>query len=82
MLEQIDGVEAAAIAKRLQDFGLHAPTMSWPVSNALMILVSYNLFDGHKNMPQALAWKMLTEKKPGWLPKLGLRATHAALALP
>jgi len=25
------------IAKRLMDFGFHAPTMSWPVSNTLMI---------------------------------------------
>ncbi len=25
------------IAKRLQDFGFHAPTMSWPVAGTLMI---------------------------------------------
>ena len=25
------------MAKRLQDFGLHAPTVSWPVPNAIMI---------------------------------------------
>jgi glycine dehydrogenase len=31
------GIEAADIAKRLQDFGLHAPTVSWPLSTALMI---------------------------------------------
>jgi len=31
------GVEAVDIAKRLMDFGFHAPTMSWPVSGALMI---------------------------------------------
>ena len=31
------GIEAIDIAKRLQDFGFHAPTMSWPVSNTLMI---------------------------------------------
>lgn len=31
------GVEAADIAKRLQDYGFHAPTMSWPVANTLMI---------------------------------------------
>ncbi|XP_070562534.1 glycine dehydrogenase (decarboxylating), mitochondrial-like [Ptychodera flava] len=31
------GVEAADIAKRLQDFGFHAPTMSWPVTGTLMI---------------------------------------------
>jgi glycine dehydrogenase len=30
-------VDVTDIAKRLQDFGLHAPTMSWPVANALMI---------------------------------------------
>ncbi|KAI8054047.1 glycine dehydrogenase [Syncephalis plumigaleata] len=31
------GIEAIDIAKRLQDYGFHAPTMSWPVSNTLMI---------------------------------------------
>nr|XP_002120534.1 glycine dehydrogenase (decarboxylating), mitochondrial-like [Ciona intestinalis] len=30
-------VEAVDIAKRLQDYGFHAPTMSWPVTNTLMI---------------------------------------------
>ena len=31
------GVEVEDIAKRLQDFGYHAPTMSWPVTGTLMI---------------------------------------------
>ncbi|KAI9723086.1 MAG: glycine decarboxylase subunit P [Chrysothrix sp. TS-e1954] len=31
------GVEAIDVAKRLQDYGFHAPTMSWPVENTLMI---------------------------------------------
>ncbi|KAI9598532.1 glycine dehydrogenase [Syncephalis fuscata] len=31
------GIQAVDIAKRLQDYGFHAPTMSWPVSNTLMI---------------------------------------------
>lgn len=31
------GIEAADIAKRLQDFGFHAPTLSFPVANTLMI---------------------------------------------
>lgn len=31
------GVEAPDIAKRLQDYGFHSPTMSWPVPNSLMI---------------------------------------------
>eukprot|EP00040_Diaphanoeca_grandis_P004465 m.28879 g.28879 ORF g.28879 m.28879 type:complete len:1017 (+) comp16000_c0_seq1:593-3643(+) len=31
------GIEAGDIAKRLQDYGLHAPTVSWPLTNALMI---------------------------------------------
>nr|XP_033781749.1 LOW QUALITY PROTEIN: glycine dehydrogenase (decarboxylating), mitochondrial [Geotrypetes seraphini] len=30
-------IEAADIAKRLQDYGFHAPTMSWPVAGTLMI---------------------------------------------
>lgn len=30
-------VEAMDIAKRLQDFGFHPPTVSWPVPGALMI---------------------------------------------
>lgn len=36
-LKETAGVEAADIAKRLQDYGFHAPTMSWPVSGTLMI---------------------------------------------
>ena len=31
------GIEAIDIAKRLQDYGFHAPTMSWPVNGTLMI---------------------------------------------
>jgi len=35
--KQTAGIEAIDIAKRLQDYGFHAPTMSWPVANTLMI---------------------------------------------
>ena len=31
------GVEAEDVAKRLMDYGFHAPTMSWPVAGTLMI---------------------------------------------
>jgi len=31
------GIEAEDVAKRLQDYGFHGPTMSWPVPNTLMI---------------------------------------------
>jgi glycine dehydrogenase len=31
------GVAVEDIAKRLQDFGFHAPTMSWPVAGTLMV---------------------------------------------
>ncbi|KAK9461202.1 glycine cleavage system P-protein-domain-containing protein [Lipomyces oligophaga] len=31
------GIEAIDVAKRLQDYGFHAPTMSWPVSGTLMV---------------------------------------------
>jgi len=34
---QSAGVQVEDIAKRLQDFGFHAPTMSWPVAGTLMI---------------------------------------------
>lgn len=30
-------IEAADVAKRLQDYGFHSPTMSWPVPNTLMV---------------------------------------------
>ncbi len=30
-------IEAVDLAKRLMDYGFHAPTMSWPVAGALMI---------------------------------------------
>eukprot|EP00041_Stephanoeca_diplocostata_P016008 m.311491 g.311491 ORF g.311491 m.311491 type:complete len:1006 (-) comp20223_c0_seq1:227-3244(-) len=31
------GIEAGDVAKRLQDYGFHAPTVSWPITNVLMI---------------------------------------------
>merc|ERR1719211_697817 len=31
------GIEAVDIAKRLMDYGFHAPTMSWPVAGTLMV---------------------------------------------
>src|SRR5205085_4633098 len=31
------GIEANDIAKRLMDYGYHAPTMSWPVPGTLMV---------------------------------------------
>jgi glycine dehydrogenase len=31
------GIKAEDIAKRLMDYGYHAPTMSWPVPGTLMI---------------------------------------------
>merc|ERR1719265_2828062 len=31
------GISETDIAKRLIDFGFHAPTMSWPVSGTLMV---------------------------------------------
>jgi len=36
-LKEAAGVEAEDVAKRLMDFGFHAPTMSWPVAGTLMI---------------------------------------------
>jgi glycine cleavage system protein P-like pyridoxal-binding family len=30
-------IEAEDVAKRLIDYGFHAPTMSWPVAGTLMI---------------------------------------------
>lgn len=35
--EQSAGVKAEDVAKRLMDYGFHAPTMSWPVPGTLMI---------------------------------------------
>ncbi|WP_052214093.1 aminomethyl-transferring glycine dehydrogenase [Belnapia sp. F-4-1] len=35
--QQGGGVLVEDIAKRLQDYGYHAPTMSWPVSGTLMV---------------------------------------------
>jgi len=36
-LKQTAGIEAIDVAKRLQDYGFHSPTMSWPVAGTLMI---------------------------------------------
>mmetsp|Transcript_16055 Transcript_16055/g.54721 ORF Transcript_16055/g.54721 Transcript_16055/m.54721 type:complete len:1036 (-) Transcript_16055:111-3218(-) len=36
-LKDSAGIEAEDVAKRLMDYGYHAPTMSWPVPGTLMI---------------------------------------------
>ncbi len=36
-LKRTSGIEAADIAKRLMDYGYHAPTLSWPVAGTMMI---------------------------------------------
>ncbi|EFA86802.1 glycine dehydrogenase [Heterostelium album PN500] len=35
--KETTGIQAEDVAKRLQDYGFHGPTMSWPVPNTLMI---------------------------------------------
>ena len=35
--EKTAGIRVEDIAKRLMDYGFHAPTMSWPVPGTLMI---------------------------------------------
>ncbi|KAK7205193.1 glycine cleavage system P-protein-domain-containing protein [Myxozyma melibiosi] len=37
VFKETAGIEAIDVAKRLQDYGFHAPTMSWPVAGTLMI---------------------------------------------
>jgi glycine dehydrogenase len=36
-LQRVCGVTVEDVAKRLMDYGFHAPTMSWPVAGTLMI---------------------------------------------
>ena len=36
-LKKIAGIEAEDVAKRLMDYGFHAPTMSFPIAGTLMI---------------------------------------------
>jgi glycine dehydrogenase len=36
-MQASSGIEAEDVAKRLIDYGYHAPTMSWPVTGTLMI---------------------------------------------
>lgn len=36
-LKKTSGVDVNDVAKRLMDFGFHAPTMSWPVAGTLMV---------------------------------------------
>lgn len=35
--KETTGIEVIDVAKRLQDYGFHSPTMSWPVANTMMI---------------------------------------------
>ncbi|HND85536.1 MAG TPA: aminotransferase class V-fold PLP-dependent enzyme, partial [Pseudobdellovibrionaceae bacterium] len=36
-IKKTSGIDVTDIAKRLMDYGFHAPTMSWPVAGTLMI---------------------------------------------
>ena len=36
-LSEVSGITVEDVAKRLMDYGYHAPTMSWPVGGTLMI---------------------------------------------
>jgi glycine dehydrogenase len=36
-LKEASGVDEADVAKRLMDYGFHAPTVSWPVAGTMMI---------------------------------------------
>lgn len=36
-LKKSSGVDVTDVAKRLMDYGFHAPTMSWPVAGTLMV---------------------------------------------
>jgi glycine dehydrogenase len=36
-LKETSGVMAEDVAKRLMDYGFHAPTLSFPVANTLMV---------------------------------------------
>lgn len=36
-LKKSANIEAVDVAKRLMDYGFHAPTMSWPVAGTLMV---------------------------------------------
>jgi glycine dehydrogenase len=36
-IKKTSGIDVADVAKRLMDYGFHAPTMSWPVVGTLMI---------------------------------------------
>jgi glycine dehydrogenase len=36
-LKKTAGIEVEDIAKRLMDFGFHAPTISWPVGGTMMV---------------------------------------------
>jgi glycine dehydrogenase len=36
-IKEVSGVSEVDIAKRLMDYGFHAPTMSWPVAGTIMI---------------------------------------------
>src|SRR4029077_18530519 len=36
-LKQVSGIDETDVAKRLMDFGFHAPTVSFPVAGTLMV---------------------------------------------
>ena len=62
-------VEAEDIAKRLIDYGFHAPTMSWPVAGTLMIEPTESESKVSPLSPSACmggSWHSLCEQMKWW----------------
>ena len=58
------GIEAVDIAKRLMDYGFHAPTMSWPVGMVSHKLFIIKLF-GYKHY-KAEIYNTIKFQRKGW----------------
>ena len=59
------GVQVEDIAKRLQDYGYHAPTMSWPVAGTLMIEPTES--DRRPNWTvSVMLWSRSGRRSPPW----------------
>merc|ERR1712100_309325 len=70
------GVTEEDIAKRLQDYGFHAPTMSWPVAGTIMVepTESEDIEELDRLVVSAEDWNRPYSREKAAFPAPGLKA--------
>jgi glycine dehydrogenase len=78
-LKKSHEIDVTDIAKRLMDFGFHAPTMSWPVIGTLMIEPTES--ESKKELDRYCDAMIQIRKEADECPDVIRNAPHTAIAL-